>query len=146
MNLRKRLRQTWTRQDPRGARIDPRESQWLPLVTALVCVGEGALVTLLLFIFRDSLLQLTSLLARSSAQVLGFAAGSGSALLRFEQFWIVALVTASVFALLATLMAARKMTWRYLESTHTTTGPFLYRKAATLSRLDGLLPSDSHHR
>ncbi len=136
-----------TGKDPRGARVDPREVKWLPVVTGLVCVAEGALVTLLLLVLRDGLFQLTSWLSVATVGTLGFAVQSGETLLvRAEQFWMAAIVTAVVFVLFGVLIAARKATWNYLESTYTTTGPFLRRKADTLERLDGLLSEELNVR
>ena len=141
-----------TDKDPRTPRVDPREPLWLSAVTILFCLGEGALITIVLMDFRADLFALASWLADRTRDLSVMSVeGWGIPLVTdslwgvsmpvgLEQVWLAVVVSATVFTLLGVLVSARKATRGLLEATYTSSGPFRRRKADTLARLDHMLP------
>ena len=140
-----------TKKDPGTPRLDPREPLWLSLVTILFCLGEGALITVVLIDFRADLFALTAWLAEGTRDLsaitvqrwgIPFVADSLLGVpvpVSAELVWLATVVSATVFTLLGVLISARKATVALLEATYTSSGPFRQRKADTLARLDHML-------
>ena len=140
-----------TKKDPGTPRLDPREPLWLSLVTILFCLGEGALITVVVIDFRAELFTLTAWLADGTRDLSAIMVQRwGMPLIAdsfwgvpvpvsAEQFWIATVVSVTVFTLLGILISARKETVAVLEATYTSSGPFRQRKADTLARLDHML-------
>ena len=137
--------------DPRTPRVDPREPLWLSVITILFCLGEGALITIVLIDFRADLFAATSWLADRTRDLFAFSTQGWDvpfvtdSLWRvpvpvaLEQVWMAVIVSATVFTLLGMLITARKATVALLETTYTSSGPFKRRKADTLTRLGHML-------
>ena len=140
-----------TEKAPGTPRLDPREPLWLSLVTILFCLGEGALITLVLMDFRADLFALTSWLAEGTREMSAITVQRWGIPLvadtflgepvpvSAEQVWLATVTSVAVFTLLGVLISARKATVAVLEATYTSSGPFRQRKADTLARLDHML-------
>ena len=140
-----------TKKDPGTPRLDPREPLWLSLVTILFCLGEGALITVVVIDFRAELFTLTAWLAdgtrdlsaimvqRWGIPLIADSLWGVPVPVSAEQVWIATVVSVTVFTLLGILISARKATVAILEATYTSSGPFRQRKADTLARLDHML-------
>ena len=112
--------------DPRTPRDDPREPLWLSVVTILFCLGEGAIITIVLLEYSAELFTLTTWLADRTIEIPA---------IDVQQVWLGVVVWATVFFSLGALILARKATVELLEATYTSSRPFKERKAETLTRL-----------
>ena len=128
-----------TNKDPGTPRVDPREPVWLSVITILFCLGEGALITIVLIDFRADLFAATSWLADRTRDLSAFATQDWGIPVALEQVWMAVIVSATVFTLLGMLITARKAAVALLEATYTSSGPFRRRKADTLTRLGHML-------
>ncbi len=128
-----------TNKDPGTPRVDPREPVWLSVITILFCLGEGALITIVLIDFRADLFAATFWLADRTRDLSAFTTQDWGIPVGLEQVWMAVIVSATVFTLLGMLITARKATVALLEATYTSSGPFRRRKADTLTRLGHML-------
>ena len=125
--------------DPRTPRVDPLEPVWLSVITILFCLGESALIMIVLIDFRADLFAATSWLADRTRELSAFSTQGWGIPVALEPVWMAAIVSATVFTVLGMLIIARKATVALLEATYTSSGPFKRRKADTLTRLGHML-------